>query len=236
VICASILMTLVSACAAPSDEEMAQSTESEIEETTPLEDADAAAPPSAADVMAKLATCRKISHAPYAKDQGGTSNINICDLPNAVFFTGDMDIDCDGKPSAVCNRSTDASYQSSTAGVDSHGKPLDAAALPYVVVPGVSSRWSYRASGIKMGSVAAVIYNGKIEYGVVGDVGPVAIVGEASYAMAKRLGINPHPSTGGVASGVTYVIFKGGGVSKLEDRDGAVRLGVERAQKLIAEN
>lgn len=221
-------MTLVSACVAPAD------AEGEIAQTLDATSSSDDAAPTATDVMAKLATCHKISRSPYAKDQGGASNISICDLPNAVFFMADMDIDCDGKPSAVCNRSTDASYQSSTAAVDSHGKALDAAALPYVVVPGVSSRWSYKQSGIKMGSVAAVIYNGKIEYGVVGDVGPTAIVGEASYAMAKRLGINPNPSTGGVSSGVTYVIFKGAGPSKIEDRDATTALGVERTKKLLA--
>ncbi|MFO0736846.1 MAG: glycoside hydrolase family 75 protein [Labilithrix sp.] len=234
------VMTAVSACEAPMDvdPEREGSTESEIAQTEAETETAAASTtaPTAAEVMAKLATCRKISRTPYAKDQGGSANINICDLSNAVFFTGDMDIDCDGKTTSVCNRSTDASYQSSTAAVDSRGKALDASTLPYIVVPGVSSRWSYRTSGIKMGSVAAVIYNGKIEYGVVGDVGPQAIVGEASYAMAKKLGINPNPSTGGVSSGVTYVVFKGAGPSRIEDRDATTKLGIERAKKLIADN
>lgn len=230
---------VISACAAQSDEPEAQGeTESEIAatEAAPPPSAGATTAPTAAEVKAKLGSCHKISHAPYAKDQGGTSNIDICDLSNAVFFTADMDIDCDGKSTSVCNHSTDASYQSSTAGVDSHGKPLDASTLPYIVVPGASSRWSYRNSNIKMGSVAAVIYNGKIEYGVVGDVGPQAIVGEASYAMAKRLGINPNPSSGGVGSGVTYIVFKGAGPSKLEDQETTQKLGIERAKKLIADN
>ena len=224
-----VLSTVISACAAaPSATE--SETESEIAQT------EAAPAPTAAEVMAKLATCHEISRAPYAKDQGGVSNVKICDLSNAVFFTADMDIDCDGKPTAVCNRSKDPSYQSSTAAVDSHGHALDASTLPYIVVPGASSRWSYSHSNIKLGSVAAVIYNGRIEYGVVGDVGPTAIVGEASYAMAKRLGINPNPASGGVSSGVTYVVFKGSGPSKLEDHDAAVSLGVERAKRLIANN
>lgn len=229
-------MTAVSACAAPAedgvDAEGTGSTGSDI-----LQTSDEAIPgPTASEVMAKLASCRKLSRSPYAKDQGGSANLDVCDLPNAVFFTADMDIDCDGKSTSVCNRSTDPSYQSSTAAVDSHGRPLDASTLPYIVVPGASSRWSYRQSGIRMGSVAAVIYHGKIEYGVVGDVGPTAILGEASYAMAKRLGINPNPSTGGVSSGVTYVVFKGAGPARIEDRDATQSLGVERARKLIAEN
>jgi hypothetical protein len=105
-------------------------------------------------------------------------------------------------------------------------------------VPGVSSRWSYKAAGITMGTVAVVIYDGKMEFGIVGDVGPKAILGEASYAMAKRLGINPNPSTGGTDSGVTYVVFTGSSavVSKNEDHAEAVRVGKRRAAQLLDEN
>lgn len=192
---------------------------------------------SAASLLAKVQGCaKKISSAPYAKDSGGAATIDVCETDGAVFFHADMDIDCDGKPSAECNKSTDASYQAQTATTDSKGEYLDAAKLPFIVVPGVSSRWSYKASGISMGTVGAVIYNGKIEYGIVGDVGPTSIIGEASYAMAKRLGINPDPSRGGVSSGVTYVIFKGASavVKKKEDHAEAARLGETHAQALVA--
>ena len=89
-----------------------------------------------------------------------------------------------------------------------------------------------------MGSVAAVIYDGKIEYGIVGDVGPTSIIGEASYAMAKRLGINPDPKVGGISTGVTYIVFTGpsGVVSKKEDHAEAVTKGTARAAQFLAEN
>jgi hypothetical protein len=151
-----------------------------------------------------------------------------------VYFTADMDIDCDGKSSTVCNKSTDPKYQDATAATDSTGKPLDAATLPYVVVPGVSSRWSYKASGISMGSVALVVYKEKIEYGIVGDVGPAGSIGEASYAMAKSLGINPNPRTGGTADAVTCVIFPSAKVTKKEDHAAAVALGEAQARQLLA--
>ena len=225
-------MVTISGCAAPADDDVIVAEEeavTTVEETRAVD----VTPPTADEVLAKLATCRKVSASPYAKDVGGSSNIDICGTTNAVFFKADMDIDCDGKQTSVCNRSADASYQSSTAAVDSRGRALDASVLPYIVVPGVSSRWSYRNAGIKMGSIAAVIYNGKIEYGIVGDVGPVSILGEASYAMAKRLGINPNPSHGGTASGVTYVIFKDAKSPKNEDLAAAVRLGQDRARRLV---
>jgi hypothetical protein len=161
-------------------------------------------------------------------------------LPREVLASdpSDLDVDCDGKKSSVCNSSADPSYQSGTAATDSAGKPLDAAKLPFIIVPGVSSRWSYRTAGIGMGTVAAVIYKGKMEFGIVGDIGPKAIIGEASYAMAKNLGINPNPRTGGTDSGVTYVIFTGSSavVSRNEDHDEAVKLGRKRAAQLLSEN
>jgi hypothetical protein len=200
----------------------------------PQEEEPAAPEVTAEALLAKVSTCvTKVSASRYAKDNGGAATIDVCSTGGAIYFTADMDIDCDGKASAVCNINTDASYQSQTAATDSQGKYLDAATLPFIVVPGVSSRWSYKNSGIVMGSVAAVIYNGKVEYGIVGDVGPTNIIGEASYAMAKRLGINPNPSTGGTASGVTYVIFPDARVTKREDHAAAVVLAEERARQLI---
>ena len=171
-------------------------------------------------------------------DAGGTANVDVCGLKGAVFWNADMDIDCDGKQSTVCNKSTDPDYQSQTATTDSKGQYLDAATLPYVVVPGVSTRWDYKAAGVSMGSVVAVIYGDKVEYGIIGDIGPTSIIGEASYAMAQRLGINPNPSSGGVSSGVTYVVFTGtsGVVSKKEDAVEARTKGAQRAAQLLAEN
>jgi hypothetical protein len=185
-------------------------------------------------LLAKLGSCAtKVSRSPYAMDVGARAKTDVCKRGGAIYFTADMDIDCDGKSSEACNKRADPTYQGSTAGVDSSGKPLDAARIPYVVVPGVSARWSYRSAGIEMGSVALVIYDGKIEYGVVGDVGPASILGEASYAMAKSLGIDPDPARGGAASGVTYVIFPNATVSRLEDHAAAVAAGEVEARKLL---
>lgn len=201
--------------------------------------ADATAAVTAASLLALTKTCKtKISTSPYAPDVGAPATIDVCGLTGAVFFTADMDIDCDGKPSATCSKATDPSFQPDTAAQASTGGALDAAILPYIVLPGTSSRWSYTASGIAMGSVAAVIYNGKVQFGIVGDVGPTSIIGEASYAMAKSLGIPSNPSTGGVDSGVTYIVFTGKGamVKKNEDAAEAVTLGNTSAQALLANN
>src|SRR5262245_8977987 len=89
-------------------------------------------PPSASDLVAKLATCTRVG-GNYATDSGGTQDIPICGLFNGVFWKADLDVDCDGKPSAECNSMTDPAYQAQTSATDSHGDYLDAAALPYVV-------------------------------------------------------------------------------------------------------
>ncbi len=193
------------------------------------------APPTAAELLAKLATCNKVG-GDYATDSGGSQTIPICGLSNAVFWKADMDIDCDGKQSTQCNSSTDPSWQNQTSATDSQGNPLDAATLPYVVVPLPSTRFDYTSAGLDFGSVIAVIYHDQIAYAVFGDEGPSSIIGEASYATAQALGIDPDPSTGGVDSGVAYIAFTGPAaiVPVIEDHAMAVQLGIARARALLA--
>jgi hypothetical protein len=196
---------------------------------------DAAAAPTAADLLAKLATCTKVG-GDYATDSGGPATISICGRTGAVSWKADLDVDCDGKQSAQCNLTADPAYQNQTSATDSHGDPLDAAALPYVVVPLPSSRFDYAAAGLELGSVIAVIYQDRLEYGVFGDEGPAGIIGEASYAMASALGIDPDPSTGGTDSGVAYVAFTGPAavVAPIEDHAAATQLGITRVRALLA--
>jgi hypothetical protein len=196
---------------------------------------DAPGPPTAAELLGKLATCNKVG-GNYATDSGGAQTIEICGLPSAVFWKADLDVDCDGKTSTQCNTTTDPSYQNQTSATDSQGNPLDAATLPYVVVPLPSTRFDYTAGGLALGSVIAVIYNDHVEYGVFGDEGPSSIIGEASYRMAQLLGIDPDPSTGGADSGVAYIAFTGASaiVPVIEDHDMAVQLGIAKARALLA--
>jgi hypothetical protein len=203
---------------------------------------DAGAGPTVVEILAKLGACaNELTQERYKTSESSTlpGDIPVCGLKNAVFFVADMSIDCDGIETTECNKTTDPDFQPQTAASDSTGKPLDAAHLPYVVVPGVSTRWSYRASGLEMGSVVAVIYAGKLQFGILGDVGPVAAIGEASYAMAASLGINPNPRTGGArGKTVTYLAFTGksGVVAKREDHVEAVATGTVRLAQFMREN
>ncbi|MGN9789833.1 glycoside hydrolase family 75 protein [Streptomyces sp. OZ13] len=187
----------------------------------------------AAELLAEVEHCTKISKGDYSTDRGGPANIPVCEHEGAVFWKADMDIDCDGRRSTRCNSGTDPSFQPATAFTGSDGRYLDAAELPFVVVPGPSPVWNYWASGIRGGSAAAIIHDGKVVYGVVGDTGPSGIIGEASYAAAEALGIDPDPARGGVASGVTYIVFKDSKVSPIESRAAAEKLGEELARRFV---
>jgi hypothetical protein len=159
-------------------------------------------------------------------------------LNGAVWWRADLDIDCDGARTAQCNETTDPWFQNQTAMTDSQGEWLDASTLPYVVVPLSSWRFDYESVGLQLGSVVAVIYNGRLEYGIIGDLGPEDMIGEASYAMAERLGIDPDPATGGAAGDVVFIAFTGGAatVSVPEDHGEAVDVGEARARAVVDAN
>jgi hypothetical protein len=190
--------------------------------------------PTAAALAALTRSCNQISSGKYATDDGAAASVPICKLNGAVFWKADMDIDCDGKQTSTCSRSTDPWYQSQT----SFGGALDAAALPYVVIPLPSSKFDYTKQGISGGQSVAVIYNDKVVYGVFGDEGPSNIIGEASVAMAKALGIPSNPKSGGVDAGVTYIVFTGssGVVSPLTSTSQATSVGQARAADLLKQN
>ncbi|MGC4982750.1 MULTISPECIES: glycoside hydrolase family 75 protein [unclassified Streptomyces] len=191
---------------------------------------------SAAALLAKVTSCSQISSGKYRTDEETSATVPVCGKNGAVFWKADMDIDCDGQVTAKCNGSTDPWFQDDTAFHQSNGQALRADSLPYVVVPSTSSIWKYTSSGIKGGGVVAVIYNGKVEYAVVGDTGPTQIIGEASYATASALGIDPDPETGGTDSGVTYILFKNSQVSPIESHSAAVSLGDSLARQFIQNN
>ncbi|MFI6010831.1 glycoside hydrolase family 75 protein [Streptomyces sp. NPDC051243] len=194
------------------------------------------APVGAADLLAKVATCAQISNGRYRTDAGAPATVAVCGKHGAVFWKADMDIDCDGQRTEMCNENTDPWFQAQTAFHQSDGRPLRSETLPFVVVPGVSDTWDYKTAGIRGGSVAAVIHDDQVLYAVVGDTGPKNVIGEASYAAAEALGIDPDPATGGTGSGVTYILFRNSQVSPIEDHEAAASLGERLAREFIQDN
>lgn len=187
----------------------------------------------AADLLAKAGECAQISHGRYSSDAGGPATIPVCGTREAVFWQADLDIDCDGRPGRRCNSGTDPHFSDATAFQQSDGRQLDAETLPYVVVPAPSRIWDYRDHGIRGGSVVALVHRDRVRYAVVGDVGPADIIGEASYAAAEELGVNPDPHGGGTDSGVTYIVFKDTRVDPIEDREAAAIVGERLARKFL---
>ncbi|MGW0842266.1 glycoside hydrolase family 75 protein [Streptomyces sp. NPDC002787] len=188
---------------------------------------------TAAELLAKVRGCVRVSEGLYRSDAGTPAVIPVCSIDGAVHWKADMDIDCDGRPSLRCNRDTDPWFQPMTSFRQSDGRYLRSESLPFIVVPVPSRTWDYRVHGIKGGSVAAVVYKDKVQYAVVGDTGPQGIIGEASYATAEALGIRPDPRTGGTASAVTYIVFEDSLVTPIEDHEAAVEQGEKLARKFV---
>jgi len=177
-----------------------------------------------ADVLARLGACTRIG-GDYAKDVGATSNIPVCQTGEVIWWTADLDVDCDGGRGAICM--SDPDYLPDTSGVDSRGAPLDASTLPFIVIPLASTRFRYADYGIRTGQIGLAMYGDRMVFGIFGDAGPASIIGEASFAMAEALGIPSSPRTGGVDAGVTYLVFTdvAARVTRNEDHAEAVRLG-----------
>lgn len=204
----------------------------------PPEDRPAAAGRStvaATELIARLGECHQISRGRYRTDAGRPATVPVCGTRDAVFWKADLDIDCDGRATARCNRRTDPQFATMTAYQQSDGRHLDAATLPYIVVPTPSRIWNPRKHGVRGGSVAAVVYRGRVQYAVVGDTGPRDIIGEASYATARGLGIRANPRNGGAPSGVTYIVFKHSRVHPLEDHTAAAAAGVRLARLFVGD-
>lgn len=181
---------------------------------------------TADDIRVKASVGRVPIGGPY--NEGNTSPVTVYRAGGAVVWTSGMSIDCDGQPGSACNINTDPYFQAQTAFNQSNGQPLKAEELPFVVIPLKSARWDYTTAGIRGGDLCVMVYKDKYVFGVVGDLGPSARIGEGSYAAAAALGINPNPRSGGIGSGVTYVVFPGVRVSPIESKAEAVRLGTAK--------
>jgi hypothetical protein len=191
--------------------------------------------PNAADLLPILAQCRQVSSGLLAPRSGQPADISVCGLSNAVFWKSQMAVDCDGLATTICNLETDPQFRDSTVGKDSAGNSLDAAVVPYVEVPVPNSAFDYLAAGLSMGSVVAIIYQGRLAYGVIGHEQAAGQIGEGSYALASVLGIDPNPVTGGLQDkDVYYVAFTGPSnvVPALEDAAAIATFGKAAATTL----
>ncbi len=107
-------------------------------------------------------------------------------------------------------------FDSSIANEHDPHRFVDASRIPYVVLPPKGFNHA------KLGDFATVINlrNGKLSGAIVADESaPELPMGEGSIYLAKVLGINSSPRTGGVQSDVAYVIYPHSGSGRRRTRD-----------------
>ena len=136
--------------------------------------------------MRQLDHIRGLPKAPIHEDLVGlTSMMKVFAADgNAAFLTlSDLDLDTDGvKDPSIHYEPT---HQSTTS-IDPAGKWLNSNALNFIVIPGGMSE--RHGDQLGMGTLATVIYSGRIAHAVVADVGPRTKYGEGSIALHRALG------------------------------------------------
>jgi hypothetical protein len=170
----------------------------------------------------------------FQSDMENKKDISMYQLKGATTWTSDMDVDCDGAATTNCNKSRDPWFQNQL----SIGVNLKAEEVPYFVIP-IGSPSNSGKRDIKFGQIAAVIYQDQVVYAVfVDECGVSSLIGEASYATNKMLGVNPDPKNGGTDGPVTFITFQGptGRLTsgQYTSHAEAVKLGNARAKELLA--
>ena len=190
------------------------------------------------------------------------SDVQIKTVVKYHQFTAGMNIDADGSPHAYHPDSSKGLDYLANAGspgnwyglvTDKAGKPVlqpngyyisttslvdktkavtdparyvNSEIIPYIVLP--ANRFN-----ATLGDFVVCEYNGKRVGGIYADVGGANVIGEASIAMAKALGINSDPKRGGVNAGVTYYIFPGTSIGFISDANWIQGKAMEIYQSLI---
>jgi hypothetical protein len=151
------------------------------------------------------------------------------DQPAAILFEAKLSRDDDGSPKACNNPGTTDQCGTSlmlkpTAaqpcpaaltkkkGAGPYCLPVNAAEIPYVVIPGfgpkgIDSGEFRRRTGVVMGDLGVVIAQGKVIPVIVADVGPAYKIGEGSEALLSMISSTGKPTT--ITHGVQYVVFPG---------------------------
>jgi hypothetical protein len=139
-----------------------------------------------------------------------------------IFFDGKMALDADGSAYAKA-REGDGVNQSQTS-FQINGKSLDAAKVPFIVVPqDYSATVRFKKTlGVRVGDIAAIVYKNTVVYAIVGDEGPSCRLGEGSIDLHVRLGHNICKNADcsdihdlGIDNGVQYFIFPNSDIRKI---------------------
>jgi hypothetical protein len=151
-------------------------------------------------------------------------------LPDgSIAYVSKLAVDLDGSPLA-CGPNHGRMDQCPTTLMlrdrDDREVPVDADAIPYVVIPeagppDVAGEFT-RKTGIRVGDFGVVVANGRVVPVIVADTGPFAKLGEGSLALHRALGrelCSKRDAAGvchrvvdemdSIAGGVTTILFPG---------------------------
>jgi Fungal chitosanase of glycosyl hydrolase group 75 len=152
------------------------------------------------------------------------NNTTFIKLANGtIVFDARMSVDADGSPYAIKHKVSPDNPNTTLTYADGR-TPLNGEKVRYVVIPGPSRKdptvTFMKETGTGLGDVAAIVYDGKVTYAIVGDTSPFHRIGEASMAVndalghtsCKRMaanGICAQPVNDSVTKDVVYLIFPG---------------------------
>jgi hypothetical protein len=159
---------------------------------------------------------------PYKCSSDPSHNTAFLKLKGGViFYDAKMAIDADGSALSKARGGTDlpeTAWHYPTAPSDS----VDAERVPYIVLSKefVAAKYASLRQGItiRMGDIAAVVYNGKTKYALVADTGSACKIGEGSMKLHDELGnkacdefgpngICKKASSAGIPKDVMFFVF-----------------------------
>ncbi|KAI3608025.1 extracellular chitosanase [Moniliophthora roreri] len=150
---------------------------------------------------------RSMRLASYPWSYGTPADVNIyadwlyITNSSILYFIADMDVDCDGVD-YMCPGNSGGDRDTSFG-------HLDASKVPYYVIP--ARFYSQYYPKVLPNALGAIICNGKIFYGIMGDTNGAnpQMIGEASYLLARTCfpQDNLNGNRGHEARDVAYIIF-----------------------------
>jgi hypothetical protein len=119
------------------------------------------------------------------------------------------------------------SLQDATKKLSDPARYVNSDSIPYIVLPNNKTL----LAEIKMGDIAKVtnLRNGRSAYAICADTGSKDKIGEGSIFLARQLGINASPKTGGIRDSISYLVFAGSGNGKPQTRAAIDSIGTARA-------
>ncbi|MGO7033770.1 glycoside hydrolase family 75 protein [Rhizobium ruizarguesonis] len=174
-----------------------------------------------------------VFRSPLAIDADGAPNAYHQDSSRALDYLANagrpgnwwaLEVDGNGEPVVQGASDPAPGYYISKTSLENPGfdradprRYIDAATIPYVVLPGNRYRQFTQVSNIRLGDLAAAynIKTAKMSFAIFADTGPHTKLGEGSIALAENLGLVGNPKAGGTeARSIIVAVFPGSGAGR----------------------